>query len=41
MESRGPVGEASANRDARDELLARQLWEKTEALVGPFFAGPA
>lgn len=38
MEARGPVGEAQVAPLARDETLARRLWEETEALVGPFFA---
>ncbi len=38
MDSRGPVGESTVAPIARDEVLARELWEKTEALVGPFFA---
>lgn len=35
---RGPVGESFIAERAKDEVVARKLWEKTEALVGPFFA---
>jgi len=37
-DSRGPVGESTVATVATDEVLARQLWEKTEESVGPFFA---
>ena len=37
-QSRGPVGESRVAAKARDETLARQLWEKTEECAGPFFA---
>lgn len=37
-DARGPVGESSVHPKARDEAVARQLWEKTEALAGAFFA---
>ena len=37
-DARGPVGKSTVSAAARDEDVARQLWEKTEALVGPFFA---
>ena len=36
-QSRGPVGESPVASVAMDEVMARQLWEKTEELVGPFF----
>lgn len=35
---RGPVGESFVAPGARDPEVARQLWERTEVLVGPFFA---
>jgi len=35
---RGPVGESFMTKAAKDEAVARALWEKSEALVGPFFA---
>ena len=34
---RGAVGESFIHDKAKDEDVARQLWEKTEELVGPFF----
>lgn len=34
---RGPVGKSSVSDKAKDEDVARKLWEQTEALVGPFF----
>lgn len=34
---RGPVGRSYVSEAARDEEMARRLWEKTEELVGPFF----
>ncbi len=34
---RGPLGESFMTNAAKDEGVARALWEKTEALVGPFF----
>ncbi len=34
---RGKVGESFIHARAKDEEVARQLWEKTEELVGPFF----
>ncbi|MBE2252921.1 MAG: SDR family NAD(P)-dependent oxidoreductase [Myxococcus sp.] len=34
---RGAVGESFVADGARDEKVASQLWEKTEALVGSFF----
>ena len=34
MDSRGPVGECYVHPKARDEDVARKLWEKSEALVG-------
>lgn len=34
---RGRVGESFIHPKAKDEDVARQLWEKTEELVGPFF----
>lgn len=37
-QSRGPVGESYVASQAKDEEMARKLWEKTEELVGPFFA---
>ena len=36
-QTRGPVGESYIHPKAQDEAMARALWEKTEALVGPFF----
>ncbi len=33
-ETRGPVGEAKRSRWARDEDLARRLWERSEELTG-------
>jgi len=35
---RGPVGESFMTKAAKDETVARALWDKSEALVGPFFA---
>jgi NAD(P)-dependent dehydrogenase (short-subunit alcohol dehydrogenase family) len=37
----GPVGKSKVAKHARDEQVARQLWEATEALVGPFPIPPA
>lgn len=37
-DSRGPVGESAVAERARDETVARELWERTESLVGPFFS---
>jgi len=36
-QARGPVGECFVADVAKDETVAKQLWEKTEALAGPFF----
>jgi len=36
MDIRGRVGRSSVAERARDEEVARQLWEATEQLVGPF-----
>lgn len=36
-QARGPVGKSFVAERARDEDVARKLWEKTEELVGPFF----
>ncbi len=36
MDSRGPVGECSVAARAKDEGVAKRLWEVTEALVGPW-----
>ena len=36
--ARGKVGEAKAAARALDEEVAAKLWDKTEELVGPFFA---
>ena len=33
-EARGPVGDARIARHARDEKVARRLWEESERLVG-------
>ena len=35
---RGAVGESFVHPKAKDEAVARKLWETTEELVGPFFA---
>jgi NAD(P)-dependent dehydrogenase (short-subunit alcohol dehydrogenase family) len=35
--ARGKVGKSVVAARARDEAVARALWEKTEKLVGPFF----
>ena len=37
-DARGPVGEATISPRALQEDVATKLWEKTEELVGPFFA---
>ena len=37
MQMRGPVGESHVAKHAKDEDMARKLWEGTEDLVGPFF----
>ena len=37
-QTRGPVGESYVAKGARDEEVARKLWEKSEELVGPFFS---
>lgn len=39
MQLSGAVGESYMADHARDEEVARKLWEATEALVGPFFPG--
>ena len=36
-QARGPVGESFVDKRAKDQAIARQLWEVTEKLVGPFF----
>ena len=36
-QTRGAVGESFVDKRARDEAVAAKLWEKTEAMVGPFF----
>ena len=38
MNARGPVGECSMHRKAKDTRVAAALWDKTEELVGPFFS---
>ena len=38
-QTRGAVGESLVDERARDEAIAAKLWERTEALVGPFFTG--
>jgi hypothetical protein len=38
-QTRGPVGKSAIARHARDEAVAKALWEKSEELVGPFFQG--
>lgn len=38
QQARGPVGESFVAARARDEEVARKLWELTESLVGPFWA---
>ncbi|TNE88397.1 MAG: SDR family NAD(P)-dependent oxidoreductase [Deltaproteobacteria bacterium] len=35
---RGPVGESYIHPKAKDEAVARGLWELSEELVGPFFS---
>lgn len=40
QQTRGPVGESFVADVAKDEAVARGLWEKTEALMGPFFPPP-
>ena len=40
-DTRGPVGKSKVARHARDEEVARKLWEATEALVGAFPIPPA
>jgi len=37
-DTRGRVGRSSVAKKARDEAVAGRLWDKTEELVGPFFA---
>ena len=37
-DTRGKVGKSKVSDRARDESVAKSLWEKTEDLVGPFFA---
>lgn len=37
FQASGPVGESYMDARARDEAVARGLWEKSEALVGAFF----
>jgi NAD(P)-dependent dehydrogenase (short-subunit alcohol dehydrogenase family) len=36
-DARGAVGKSFVSGTAKDEEVARKLWEKTEELVGPFF----
>ena len=36
-DARGPVGKSFVAEVARDEDVARKLWERTEELVGTFF----
>lgn len=36
-DTRGPVGKSTVADGAKDEDVARRLWETTEELVGPFF----
>ncbi len=36
-QARGPVGKSYVHPKAKDEDVARRLWEVTESLVGPFF----
>jgi NAD(P)-dependent dehydrogenase (short-subunit alcohol dehydrogenase family) len=36
-DARGAVGKSFVSDTAKDEEVARKLWEKTEQLVGPFF----
>ena len=38
QQMRGAVGKSFVHRKAKDEEVARRLWEVTEELVGPFFA---
>jgi NAD(P)-dependent dehydrogenase (short-subunit alcohol dehydrogenase family) len=38
FDARGPVGEAQIERRAKDEAVARRLWEVSEDLVGERFA---
>lgn len=38
QQTRGPVGECAVSDRARDEEVARRLWEVTEELVGPFWS---
>ncbi|MCB9685711.1 MAG: SDR family NAD(P)-dependent oxidoreductase [Alphaproteobacteria bacterium] len=37
QQARGPVGESFVADRAKDEEVARKLWELTESLVGPFW----
>ena len=37
MESRGRLGEAKLSRHARNDELARQLWDLSEAKTGVTF----
>lgn len=37
-QARGPVGPSYIAKHAKDETVAKALWDKSEALVGPFFA---
>jgi NAD(P)-dependent dehydrogenase (short-subunit alcohol dehydrogenase family) len=38
QQTRGPVGKSFVDPRAKDERVAKALWEKTEGLVGPFFS---
>lgn len=38
-QTRGPVGKSFVHPKAKDEQVARRLWEVSEKLVGPFFPG--
>lgn len=38
MQARGPVGESFVDPKAKDEAIAKGLWEQTERLVGNLFA---
>ncbi|MCA9490005.1 MAG: SDR family NAD(P)-dependent oxidoreductase [Myxococcales bacterium] len=38
QQARGPVGESFVADRAKDEEVARKLWELTESLVGPFWS---
>lgn len=41
MQTRGAVGESFVHAKAKDQGVAKALWEKTEELVGPFFPAAA